>query len=653
MCSRADGSACGGRGSEASVLGMASLDEIKQEIKMRVDLVDLVRTRVELKKSGRDWKGLSPFTKEKSPSFVVHPHEQFYKCFSSGEAGDIFTFMMKTEGVDFMTALKMLAQRAGIVLEERWDRDNGNKSGVKKSRMHELMRGLASVYRELLVTDKRAEGAREYAEKRSLLGENSNEVVDGFGIGYAPNSFDFVKGWAAKNGFSEFELKTAGVVSWKEENTARWYDRFRDRLMFPIRDEMGRVIGFSGRIMSADAKGAKYVNSPETPVFKKSRVLFGLDLARKPMADAGRALVCEGQIDVIRCHQFGFEHSVASQGTALTEEHARILKRYVEEVVLVMDSDKAGLKAAMRSGEIFLAKQLAVKVVRLPEGEDPDSLLLGQGAEAFAARLETAVPFIDFQVDVLCSEHDRASEQGIAAITSAVLGTVVQAPSEVVKDQMLRRVAEKLDVPIDLLRKDLERMVRPKYELDKQRREERSRQQAQRGPSLPALEMAGSARPSGVSPLEEAVLEMAVISLPARGIAREHVVASDFADEAWWEMLQVVVDMSAGETEAVLDRVRELGEEAEAFARRVEKSARSLDSDLGGAEDAMQTTIIRLRQASLKRLRSQVERRLLHVDGETRANLHLQSNQLTEAIARLRQNERNWESAVEILRIYP
>ena len=256
-------------------------------------------------------------------------------------------------------------------------------------------------------------------------------------------------------------IEAAGLIIPRDSGNS-WYDRFRHRLMIPIRDEIGRVIGFTGRILDASQKGGKYVNSPETPVFHKNRVLFALDRARKPIADQRCAILCEGQIDAIRCHQFGFTHAVAAQGTAITDNHARILKRYCDEVILVLDPDTAGENAALRTFDVFLAHDLSVKVARLPAKEDPDSLLSSAGTPAFQAILDQAAHALDFQIDLLLEREGERNDAALMRVTRSVLQTIQQAPSAVLRDSLTNQAAKRLSISPDALQDDLRKQPAPR-----------------------------------------------------------------------------------------------------------------------------------------------------------------------------------------------
>ena len=324
--------------------GMVSKDVIDQ-IRNALDISDVIGSYIQVKRAGHVAKALCPFHKEKTPSFHINPARQAFHCFGCGAGGDVFKFVMMYENVDFPTALRMLASRSGVAVHFDDDRAGKAKDGPAKDELFAANEEASKRFQKELLQSAAAAEARAYLQKRSL----DIPVWKEWSIGYAPDGWDFLSGAAGPRGGAKLKvLEVAGLLSTNEKGNQ--YDRFRDRVMFTIRDELGRAVGFSGRILKADDKaGGKYVNTPETPVFRKSRILFGLDKAKREILDAKQALLVEGQIDCIRCHLGGFKNAVASQGTAFTEEHARLLKRYADHVVIVLDADAAGLTFEVQS----------------------------------------------------------------------------------------------------------------------------------------------------------------------------------------------------------------------------------------------------------------------------------------------------------------
>ncbi|MBN1557929.1 MAG: DNA primase, partial [Lentisphaerae bacterium] len=427
---------------------------VLEEIRFRNDIVETVSRCLDLKRSGNTFKALCPFHKEKTPSFHVNPQRQIYHCFGCGAGGDVFAFVQQYEGVDFMTAVRMLAERAGVQL----DLEDGEPGVSNKQALFDLLADVAQRYHRVLLETKSGARARRYLAQRDL----SEAVIADFQIGYAPNRWDAVLNWGRKQKFPVERLEEAGLIvaGSKPGAQGRYYDRFRNRVMFPIRDEQGRVIGFSGRTLDDAADAAKYVNSPETPVFRKSRVLYGLDRARRAVTEAREAILCEGQIDVIRCHQAGFPAAVAPQGTALTEDQVRMVRRYADGVVLVFDPDRAGQDAAVRAAGVAIGAGLAVRVAALPPGQDPDTLIRERGARAFGEILEQAGSAVHFQIEVLSRRENVRSEVGLMRVARAVLGTISRTPNAVQRAALVQEAASLLNIPVSALQDDLRTAMR-------------------------------------------------------------------------------------------------------------------------------------------------------------------------------------------------
>lgn len=435
---------------------MSTLPETTiEEIKSRIDLGDLVASYgIPLKHVGSRLMACCPFHREKTPSFNIDIAKGLYHCFGCGESGDAIKFVMKQDGMTFFEAVKKLAGQCGIEIKEQED-----PGAHKRKRLYALMAELAQFYHRCLGQMREAQIARDY-----LAGRDLNEAVqEEFTIGYAPIGAPVMLEWAKKNGFSGEEMEAAGVVKLPECAGDDGYHRFSGRLMFTIRDRAGRVVAFSGRQLVENKHSGKYVNSPETEIFKKSNVLFCLDRAAGNIAKSARreAIVCEGQIDCIRLHISGFPVAVAGQGTAFTEEHVRMLSRVADSALLVYDDDAAGRKAAIRSAGLLLAAGISVRVVRLPDGDDPDSFLRSKGAEAFKTLCDNAQSIVSFQIAV---ERDKEtnpdSVDALARITRAVLATISQCPNAVLKAGMAGEAAKILGVPTMALNEELGK-IRP------------------------------------------------------------------------------------------------------------------------------------------------------------------------------------------------
>ena len=420
------------------------------------EITEVVGSYVQLKRAGSSFKACCPFHKEKTPSFHVNPTRQSFHCFGCGAGGDVFNFIMKYENLEFVPAAKFLADRAHLNVELETERGSGGPavSTTVKDDLYRLHTLLRDWYQRCLQESSQAAVARAYLEERELSGA----AAETFGIGYAPARDVDWPTWAAKRKCSMDLLLSAGIVL--RNDGGGWYDRFANRLMFPIQDESGRVIGFSGRVLPGDPRDAKYVNSPETPLFTKSKIIYALHHAKKEILEKREAIICEGQIDVIRCHLAGVKHAVAAQGTAITEEHARILKRFTDSIRLVLDSDNAGKKAAMRSADVLLAAGLNVRIASLPPGDDPDSLIRRAGGPAFLTAVEAAVPELDFIIDSLMDAEPMQDDGAIRRVARAVIETVANVPSELQRDQMLQRASRRLGMRPDVLAAEMRQVER-------------------------------------------------------------------------------------------------------------------------------------------------------------------------------------------------
>ena len=432
----------------------------RERIRAASDIVDIIGSYLPLKKAGANFVALCPFHKEKTPSFNVNPHKQIFHCFGCHKGGDVFTFVKDYENIGFMDAIRRLAERAKIPLE--FDQTPGEQQSRHiKDQLLEIHEQITQRWQNALLNEASGQIARDYLTKRGV----SPEAVKLFRLGYAPDAWDDTVNWAKSKSHELAIVEKAGLIIHKSETrdprpetpdarpeTRNYYDRFRGRLMFPICDEQGRVIGFSGRVLSGDEKTAKYVNSPETPIFTKSRVFFGLDKSKRALLDAGFAVVCEGQLDLIACFMGGVQNIVAPQGTAFTADHARIIKRYVDEVVLCFDSDEAGQNAAVRSLDHLLASGLAVRVAVVPAPHDPDSFIKANGGEAFRQLVENAEGFFDYYLNRLCKLDDANSDKGRNAILRGMAEAVHKTGNAVLIDTYAQKTALRLGVSPEAVR---------------------------------------------------------------------------------------------------------------------------------------------------------------------------------------------------------
>ena len=427
-----------------------------EQIRAASDIVDVVGSYVPLKRAGAAFVALCPFHKEKSPSFHVNPHLQIFKCFGCHKGGDVFTFVKEYENLEFPEAVRRLAERARIPLE--YEKSGaGDQSRSLKEKLLQIHEQITQRWQGALANEAAGQIARDYLAKRAV----ETEAVKLFRLGYAPEVWDDTVNWARSKAHELGVVEKAGLIL-RKEGSEHYYDRFRGRLIFPICDEQGRVIGFSGRILSGEENVAKYVNSPETPIFTKSKVFFGLDKTKRALLDAESAVVCEGQLDLIACYMAGVQNVVAPQGTAFTADHARILKRYVEEVVLCFDSDEAGQNAAVRSLDHLLGSGLAVRVAVVPAPHDPDSFIKAAGASAFKQLIEKADGFFDYYLSRLCATNAVTSDKGRLAVLGSMAEAVHKTGNVVLIDKYAQKTALRLGVSPDSVRAEFTKFSRGK-----------------------------------------------------------------------------------------------------------------------------------------------------------------------------------------------
>lgn len=426
-----------------------------EQIAAANDIVEVIGSYFPLKRAGSTFKALCPFHQEKTPSFTVSPSRQTFHCFGCGAGGSVFRFVMDYEHLDFPAAVRKLAARSGVpVIEER------GAGGGDDDRQHETRRALLQLHSEAaewfhdnLVKAKIGAPAREYLKKRGI----DRRIAHDWQIGFAPESWDAFLKWARERGYQQRLILDSGLITRRDESAGddKVYDRFRNRIMFPIHNDVGEVIAFSGRVLEKEAEGAKYVNSPETALFRKGRVLFGLHKTKRGLIEANCAIVCEGQLDLITLFEAGITNVVAPQGTAFTENQARILKRFVSEVILCFDADSAGQKAAERSLDALLQNNLIVRVAEMPLGEDPDSMIRKRGKEEFEKRVAAARDFFDFWIEREAASTDLASLNAKMELARTLAETVAKVQDPLMRGQVANKVSARIGVPSS----DFERLL--------------------------------------------------------------------------------------------------------------------------------------------------------------------------------------------------
>lgn len=419
-------------------------ESVIEEIRSRCDIVDVVGAYVDLKRAGGDsWKALCPFHNEKTPSFHVRGDRQLYHCFGCGKGGNVFRFIMDRENISFVEAAHLLASRCGVVIPvagDGIDDGRGREAANARERLYALNEEFAVFFEKNLEKHPEWPAAR-YLVKRQLPAE----LIRHFRLGAAPDEWDGCLRYGRALGFSEEEMLTGGILR-RHEESGRYYDHFKGRLIFPIWNEIGKVVGFSARSLEDNPAAAKYVNTAETPVFKKGRLLYALPFARKPMHDAREAILCEGQFDTIAFHRAGFEQAVAPQGTGFTPDQARILRRAVDRVLIAFDADRAGQKATRTALAVLLPLDFEVRIIRIPAGKDPDALFASAGADGVAAAVRAAVSWIRHLVEELGREYRLDAAGDLARATGEVVELLMLIENPIGRELYIREAAEALHV---------------------------------------------------------------------------------------------------------------------------------------------------------------------------------------------------------------
>lgn len=419
-------------------------------IKQKIDIVDLISESVVLKKTGANFKGLCPFHNEKTSSFVVSQERQIWHCFGGcQDGGDIFKFVMKQENCDFPEALKLLAKRAGVTLSNQFD----TQASDLREKIYKINKLAADYYSYILTSHKIGKDALEYLQNRQI----SDSSIKLFSLGYAPSSWDSLINFFVKKKYSLTDLDQAGLVS--KSSSGKFFDRFRGRLMFTLKDQHGNVVGFAGRTLDPNAKEAKYINTAETAVYVKGNVLYGLEVNKEEIKKQNAAVVVEGEIDLIQSYQSGVRNIVAIKGSALTEGQVQLLKRYTQNLLLALDSDFAGNQAAHRGILIADSAGLDIKVISFSEAKDPDELIK-KDPGLWRKAVDSAVPFYDYIISSALSKFDPASATGAKQIVTDTAKFLSPIENLVVKSHYLKKLASKLDVQVETLETQLDKEYR-------------------------------------------------------------------------------------------------------------------------------------------------------------------------------------------------
>jgi len=430
------------------------IDQIRQSN----NIVEVISEYLPLKKAGSNFRALCPFHQEKTPSFMVSPQKEIFHCFGCGEGGNVFNFLMKHEKISFIEAVERLAERAGISLpKDKASQQEASRISEEKKSLFEINHYAADFFHKCLKSASSAQKAREYLKKRGL----GEETINNFGLGYAPGSGGGLLEPAVNRGYSKELLEKAGLITFSEKRN-HYCDLFFDRIIFPISDVQSRIIGFGGRALGDQSP--KYLNSPETAVFSKGKTLYALNRAKESIQKKNQVIILEGYTDVLTCHEFGIENSVATLGTALTSDHVSIISRYAEQVVIVYDADTAGIKAALRGLDMFIRSGLKVRVVALPQGSDPDDFLRSQGVEKFQREISQSLSLVDYRIKLVLQTTDLNSSEGKVVLVEEVLPTIARIKNLIEQKEEIKKLSRLISVDEETLLLELGRINRKTYQ---------------------------------------------------------------------------------------------------------------------------------------------------------------------------------------------
>ncbi len=551
---------------------MPAHDNTLEDIKNRLDIVDLISEYISLKKAGQNWKGLCPFHTEKTPSFTVSPAKQIFHCFGCNTGGDIFSFLTRYENLTFPEALTVLAKRAGVELRTRTG--TVRKTGEKET--------MVSIHKDALALFEhnvaRSEQAQKYLKERGI----DKDTQKLFSLGYAPQSWNAMLNYLTKKGYKPDAIKKAGLIS---QGTKGYYDTFRHRIIFPIYDLKGDVVAFGGR--SIDGTDPKYLNSPETLIFNKRKVLYGLYRAKNAIKETGYALFMEGYMDVITARVYGISNAVAPLGTALTQEHGKLIKRFVEDVVLVFDSDQAGIKAAKKAADILLESGLNVKLLLFPSGDDPDSYLRKHGTEEFQKLLDNPLTIIDF---LLKLKADRR------AIAREAIETISRVPDKVLQGDYVKMLSEGLKINEVFIIEELKKAGK----------------RLSRGYNTAAGNSHSHPKPVPKL-LDEVITLQLMLQLPdkAAGFA-SRLAPEDFTDPLSREIFQKI---SIGIT-GINDLLSNFDESGKAYITEL-----TMRDDIEDAEKALEDCIRKLKENMRKRMLAEIQTKIREAEKQKDASL--------------------------------
>lgn len=552
---------------------MAIPDSIIDQVQARNDIVEVVSSYIPLKKTGKSYKANCPFHHEKTPSFVVSQEKQIYHCFGCGVGGNVFSFVMRQENIEFPEAVELLAEKAGIKVPRSSGR-SGEENALA-DRLFKINDLACSFFHDSLMRNKEA---LDYLASRGV----GTDAVKRFRLGYAPDSWDSLGNYFKSKGFEAQIIEKAGLVI--ANDRGGHYDRFRKRVIFPISDLKSRTLGFGGRVM--DSSLPKYINSPETVIYSKGKNLYGLSVSRDDIKKAGHALIVEGYLDFLIPYQAGVKNLIATLGTALTIDQVKLLKRFAGTVVMVYDPDAAGEAASIRNLELFITEDVNVYIAELPPGLDPDSYIRKHGAESFNGVIKSSKNLFDYKLDKLVPKYDIASIYGKTRIAAEMLPTIEKIGNAVLKSTLIKRLADKLKIDEDALKVELKK-IKP----EGQRRQYQQEEVPVAGASISSRK-------------EHVAAEKMIIALLMEGGSfitkvAEDLRLEDFKDSTVQEVVAAVFELAKkNETVSAARLINHVGTSSD--GARLVSEAVSLLETVGDKQRALSDCIARIKKDALK-----------------------------------------------------
>jgi DNA primase len=511
-------------------------DEVVEEIRTRSDIVEVISERIQLKKSGANYKGLCPFHSEKTPSFIVSPGKQIFHCFGCGTGGNVYQFIMQIENIPFPDAVLYLAKRYGIGIPEQ--KGKGINSS-QKSILYNVNELASDFFRRQLLESPQGRAAREYLKKRGIKDDTANV----FKIGYASPLREGIQQFFRDKGVSVDTQRLAGLIKEKEDGGG-YIDKFRDRIIFPISDTEGRVVGFGGRILNDAEERPKYLNSPETPVYKKGDILYGLNLSKEQIRKTKEAFLVEGYFDLITAYQNGIKNIIATSGTALTENHAGVLKRYTDNITLLFDGDDAGRSASMRGGAALLNKGIKVKVIPLPSENDPDSFIKEKGMEGFLIAANEAKLYMEYIIEKTISESDMKNTDGKIKCVRTVLPYLSLISGSIERSAYLSLLADRTGVKEKAIMEEMNKQI-------VESRESRVESLKLRTPN-------SELRTPNSNKAERILVQLMLLDSKNIDKIKRHISADDFSDSDMAKITSILFSFSGREEVVTLSQVMDM-----------------------------------------------------------------------------------------------